>query len=94
LIEEFEAGVRRALSEASHPSIVDASGTPVSHTLTRRVPGATLHSSPVQSGWPPADQPPPDPEQARRLVEEFEAGVTRALREVGSDHRHEQEEPQ
>jgi HAMP domain-containing protein len=95
LIEEFEAGVRRALNEAADRSTVDQPTGPAgSQALTRRVPGATLHSPPGQSGRPPAAQPPPDPEQARRLVEEFESGVARALREVGSDHRYEQEEPQ
>lgn len=103
LIEDFEAGVRRALNEASGNATVD--GTPVTPAvdhpmspaaapLVRRVPGATLRPPPARSGnRPPVDNRPPDPQQARDLVEQFEAGVLRALREVGPDHRHEQEEP-
>jgi signal transduction histidine kinase len=89
LVEEFEAGVRRAMSELPTGSLVDAA-PPI---LTRRVPGATLPSTEAPSSQPSADNRPPDPEQARRLVEQFEAGVLRALREVGPDHRHEEEEP-
>jgi signal transduction histidine kinase len=102
LIEDFEAGVRRALNETSGNAIVDGTVvtpavdwpvSPAKAPLTRRVPGATLHSSLARSdSRPPVDHPPPDPEQARDLVEQFEAGVLRALREVGPDHRHEEEE--
>jgi signal transduction histidine kinase len=103
LIEDFEAGVRRALNEASGSATVDGTPaipavvkpvSPATAPLVRRVPGATLRQPPARSSSrPPADNRPPDPQQARDLVEQFEAGVLRALREVGPDHRHEQEEP-
>ncbi|MBX6356230.1 MAG: nitrate- and nitrite sensing domain-containing protein [Micromonosporaceae bacterium] len=93
LVEEFEAGVRRALGEMVNGSRVDVPVSPAGKSpLTRRVPGATLWPAGERSGPPPVDHQPLDPEQARRLVEQFESGVNRALREVGSDHRPEQEE--
>ncbi len=103
LIEDFEAGVRRALNESSGTptvdgtpahSAVDEPVSPATAPLVRRVPGATLRPPPARSdSRAPVDNRPPDPQQARDLVEQFEAGVLRALREVGPDHRHEQEEP-
>jgi Nitrate and nitrite sensing/Histidine kinase-, DNA gyrase B-, and HSP90-like ATPase/HAMP domain len=94
LVEEFEAGVRRALGETPDKSSVDAPVSPAhAPALTRRVPGATLQPAEVPSGQPRADYRPPDPEQVRSLVEQYESGVTRALGEVGSDHRHEEDEP-
>jgi hypothetical protein len=58
------------------------------------VPGATLSSPPPRAGSrPPVDNRSADPQQARDLVEQFEAGVLRAMRESGQDHRREEEEP-
>ena len=94
LMEEFEDGVRRALREVPNESTVEVPPSPNRpFDLTRRVPGATLRSPAVAPAPPPADYRPPDPEQVRNLVEEFESGVARALREVGADHQHEEEEP-
>jgi hypothetical protein len=95
LMEEFEDGVRRALREVPpNESTMDISASPNGpFGLTRRVPGATLRSPAHAPTPPPADYRPPDPEQVRNLVEEFESGVARALREVGADHQHEEEEP-
>jgi hypothetical protein len=58
--------------------------------LIRRRPGATLADQP-QFPRPtgPASQP-PDPDEARALVEQFEAGVVRALGEVRSNHQREE----
>jgi hypothetical protein len=61
--------------------------------LTRRVPGAQLPDTggrPGAATGPEAaaePEPPPalDPEAARALVDEFEAGVARALRSVSGD---------
>jgi hypothetical protein len=57
--------------------------------LTRRVPGAQLPDTGAAAG-PEAvadSEPPPDldPDAARALVDEFEAGVARALRSVSGD---------
>jgi signal transduction histidine kinase len=103
VIEDFEAGVRRALNVASGNTMVDGTAafptadkpvSPAKAPLTRRVPGATLPPLTQSGGWPLVDnRPPPDPQQARDLVEQFEAGVLRALRDAGPDHRHEEEEP-
>jgi signal transduction histidine kinase len=103
LIEDFEAGVRRALNEASGNTVTDGTAaapavdkpvSPASAPLARRVPGATLPSPLARSGGgPAADNRPADPQQARDLVEQFEAGVLRAMRESGPDYRHEEEQP-
>jgi signal transduction histidine kinase len=92
LVEQFEAGVRRALSEAAD-TVPAVPAAPAATPLTRRVPGATLDSPLSEHGdRPPPQHRPPDPEQVRDLVEQFEAGVSRALREVAPDHRQEKEE--
>jgi hypothetical protein len=53
------------------------------------VPGANLAVAPPQA--PVTSQHPGDPAEVRNLITEFEAGVARALREVGPDHhRHEE----
>jgi signal transduction histidine kinase len=94
LVDDFEAGVRRAQRQAVDmpaPQLV-ASGRPGgggSAPLTRRVPGATLAAAqgtvPLGNAIP--YQPPPDPDEARVLVEQFEAGVLRALHDARSDHQ-------
>jgi hypothetical protein len=52
--------------------------------LARRVPGANLPAfgRPNGSSVRASVAPPPDPAAARELVELFESGVERALREV------------
>jgi hypothetical protein len=63
--------------------------SPARPPLTRRKPGETLEalqgSNPVRLA---DQQAPPDPEEARYLVEQFEAGVTRALRDAGTSYEH------
>ncbi|MFF3864398.1 nitrate- and nitrite sensing domain-containing protein [Micromonospora sp. NPDC001898] len=86
LVEEFEAGVRRAGLRAptGDPAPVDA--PPASPRLSRRVPGANLTVSPPRP-LPVSD--PGDPAEVRDLINQFEAGVARALREVCPARRHE-----
>ena len=94
LVDGFEAGVRRAqlqAVDAPAPQLV-ASGRPGgggAAPLSRRVPGATLDSvgGTVPLGNAISQQPPPDPDAARVLVEQFEAGVLRALHDARSDHQ-------
>ncbi|RZU71951.1 signal transduction histidine kinase [Micromonospora kangleipakensis] len=84
LVEDFQAGVRRAERTAA-----PVEPTPDRPRLSRRVPGANLAVAPPQA--PVTSQHPGDPAEVRNLITEFEAGVARALREVGPDHhRHEE----
>jgi signal transduction histidine kinase len=90
LVDDFEAGVRRAQRQAVElpAPVLTAPGRPASAApLTRRVPGATLGSSDatIPLGTTLTQQPPPSPDEARNLVEQFEAGVLRALRDVRTD---------
>ncbi|MDG4815737.1 nitrate- and nitrite sensing domain-containing protein [Micromonospora sp. WMMD956] len=55
--------------------------------LTRRVPGANLAVPPPRPA-PPSD--PGDPAEVRDLINQFEAGVARALREARPDRRYEE----
>ncbi|MEU8069562.1 nitrate- and nitrite sensing domain-containing protein [Micromonospora sp. NPDC049151] len=85
LVEEFEDGVRRAQG--------DVGGTPPvaeRPRLSRRVPGANLSVAPTQS-VPPTSSDPGDPVEVRNRISEFEAGVARALREVSTDRRYEED---
>ena len=94
LVEEFEAGVRRAESTVSDQPVVHSEVAPVIQPpaagprapLSRRVPGATLPANlPAQP--PPQvlpDQWSPDPEAARDSLEQFESGVARALQQEGT----------
>ncbi|MFJ1538454.1 nitrate- and nitrite sensing domain-containing protein [Micromonospora chalcea] len=86
LVEAFQDGVRRA--EGHGAPVPPAAERP---RLSRRVPGANLAATPAQS-TPPASSDPGDPVEVRNLVNEFEAGVARALREVSPD-RHYEEDP-
>ena len=93
LVDEFEAGVRRAQRQAVDmpaPQLV-AAGRPAMNTspLTRRVPGATLAvvQGTVPLGNAIPDQTPPDPDEVRGLVEQFEAGVLRALHDARAEHQ-------
>ncbi|WP_446217186.1 nitrate- and nitrite sensing domain-containing protein [Micromonospora sp. IBHARD004] len=83
LVEDFQAGVRRAERTAA-----PVGPSPDRPRLSRRVPGANLAVAPPQA--PVTSQHPGDPAEVRNLITEFEAGVARALREVGPDHRHEE----
>ncbi|WP_262282814.1 nitrate- and nitrite sensing domain-containing protein [Micromonospora sp. MA102] len=85
LVEAFQDGVRRAEDDAA-PAVP----TPDRPRLSRRVPGANLAGSPAQT-TPPASPPPGDPAEVRDLITDFEAGVARALREVGPDRRYEED---
>ena len=60
--------------------------------LRRRQPGATLEATP-QTAEPSATELPLDPDEARDLVQEFEAGVARAMRKIGAGLRDEEESP-
>jgi hypothetical protein len=55
--------------------------------LTRRIPGANLTVSPPRQA--PSENP-GDPGEVRDLINAFETGVARALREVRTDHRTEE----
>ncbi|HYN97296.1 MAG TPA: hypothetical protein VES42_25940, partial [Pilimelia sp.] len=67
---------------------VYAPARPAAAPLSRRQPGATLEARPEWSRPAPASGSggAPDPDEARDLVEQFEAGVSRALGEVSSSH--------
>ncbi|GAA3737895.1 nitrate- and nitrite sensing domain-containing protein [Plantactinospora mayteni] len=106
LIEEFEAGVRRAqreqqstpsgsASRANGTSAATPAATGAPPRLNRRVPGANL-SVPLPTtplGQTPAIAGPGDPEEVRELMMQFESGVARALSEVRTEHRHEEGTP-
>ncbi|MGB2571105.1 nitrate- and nitrite sensing domain-containing protein [Micromonospora citrea] len=88
LVEQVESGVRRA--EQSRPGPTGGLGATMGRPrLSRRVPGANLAVTPPQAA--PVIAEPQDPTEVRDRVTEFEAGVARALREVSTDHRHDQE---
>ncbi|MEV4627780.1 nitrate- and nitrite sensing domain-containing protein [Micromonospora sp. NPDC049523] len=109
LIEEFEAGVRRA--QRQQPGTASPLGEPEGATrglapevasvaagpvqLTRRVPGRNLEPTGPAPRWDRhrSGSRPDDPDEVRNLVTQFEAGVARALSEVRTDHRHEEETP-
>jgi signal transduction histidine kinase len=93
MVDDFEAGVRRAQRqayEAPAPQLV-SHGVPGTNgaPLTRRVPGATLSAAQgsVPLGNTPRQQPPTDPDEARALVDQFEAGVLRALHDARADYQ-------
>lgn len=100
LVEEFEAGVRRAQREnplapfIGSPRDGDSQDREAAGRLpTRRVPGATL-TDPARSVPLHRAQPEPlTPDEVRHLVTQFESGVARALGEVRSDHLDEQGSP-
>ncbi|WBC23268.1 MULTISPECIES: nitrate- and nitrite sensing domain-containing protein [unclassified Solwaraspora] len=84
LLEEFEAGVRRAQREVAQDPTVARSDR-----LTQRVPGASLPDPPPASASPGKGQPwPPDPQQAKESLDEFETGVQRALTEITTTFQH------
>ncbi|NBE81075.1 sensor histidine kinase [Micromonospora rubida] len=87
LVEEFEAGVRRAGLRGPTGDPAEADTPPTPHQLSRRVPGANLTVSPPRP-LPVTD--PGDPAEVRDLINQFEAGVARALREVRPARRYEE----
>ncbi|MBO4162195.1 sensor histidine kinase [Micromonospora antibiotica] len=84
LVEQFQSGVQRA--EQARPAAAPPA-EPATPRLTRRVPGANLAISPPRQ---PPSQHPGDPGEVRDLINAFETGVARALREVRPDHRTEE----
>ncbi|WP_431942701.1 nitrate- and nitrite sensing domain-containing protein [Micromonospora marina] len=85
LVEAFQDGVRRAEGDVDQaPPVAERP------RLSRRVPGANLSVSPAQSA-PPTSSDPGDPVEVRNRISEFEAGVARALREVSTDRRYEED---
>ncbi|MFG2063302.1 ATP-binding protein [Micromonospora sp. NPDC048871] len=84
LVEQFESGVRRAEQQRGkvlpEPIAPAPSGAPTH--LTRRVPGANLVTTPAR---PPITDHPGDPAEVRDLLNAFETGVARALRDVRPD---------
>ncbi|MFI2710221.1 nitrate- and nitrite sensing domain-containing protein [Micromonospora sp. NPDC018662] len=85
LVEAFQDGVRRAEDDAT-----PAEPAPERPRLSRRVPGANLAVSAVPPA-PPASSDPGDPVEVRNLITDYEAGVARALREVSTDRRYEED---
>ncbi|WP_328342447.1 sensor histidine kinase [Micromonospora sp. NBC_00421] len=84
LVEQFQSGVHRAEQArpaATHPA------EPATPRLTRRIPGANLTVAPPRQ---PPSQHPGDPGEVRDLINAFETGVARALREVRPDRRSEE----
>ncbi|WP_432901016.1 nitrate- and nitrite sensing domain-containing protein [Micromonospora matsumotoense] len=84
LVEQFQSGVQRA--EQARPATAPPVD-PATPRLTRRIPGANLTVSPPRQ---PPSQHPGDPGEVRDLINAFETGVARALREVRPDHRTEE----
>ncbi|GAA3456097.1 sensor histidine kinase [Dactylosporangium matsuzakiense] len=94
LVEQFEAGVRRAdehtavlpglaaVPEAAPPPPPPPPAGDGPRPLRRRTPGAALSGMDRPARTPAPDAVAPDPETARSLVEQFETGVARALRDA------------
>ncbi|MFY1588212.1 nitrate- and nitrite sensing domain-containing protein [Micromonospora sp. WMMD734] len=104
LVEQFQSGVHRAEQAgptaapvaarpaatqpaATRPPAAQPSAEPAVPRLTRRIPGANLVVSPPRQA---PSQNPGDPGEVRDLINAFETGVARALREVRTDHRTEE----
>ncbi|MFJ8688511.1 nitrate- and nitrite sensing domain-containing protein [Micromonospora wenchangensis] len=85
LVEQFQSGVHRA--EQAGPAAAPPPATPAVPRLTRRIPGANLTVAPPRQA--PSENP-GDPGEVRDLINAFETGVARALREVRTDHRTEE----
>ncbi|MEW2475659.1 ATP-binding protein [Micromonospora gifhornensis] len=92
LVEQFESGVRRAEQQRGHahpePVAPAPSGAPAH--LTRRVPGANLVTTPNRQQL--TDHP-GDPAEVRDLINAFENGVARALRDVRPDRSNDEGTP-
>ncbi|MFV2020431.1 nitrate- and nitrite sensing domain-containing protein [Micromonospora sp. LOL_023] len=77
MLEEFEAGVRRAQQQvAQEPTAAESS------QLIQRVPGASLPETPPAAPVRSRRTGPPDPQAAKDSLDEFETGVQRALTEI------------
>ncbi|MEV4536975.1 nitrate- and nitrite sensing domain-containing protein [Asanoa sp. NPDC049518] len=63
---------------------------PSGRPLSRRQPGATLDDQAGPTERPASDQP-PDPAAARDLVQQFESGVARAMRQISAGNGDEEE---
>ncbi|QOC90053.1 sensor histidine kinase [Micromonospora craniellae] len=92
LVEQFESGVRRAEQSRAaalpQPVAPAPSGAPTQ--LSRRVPGANLIATPPRQT---VAQNPGDPAEVRDLINAFESGVARALRDVRPDRSDEEGTP-
>ncbi|MEV6705480.1 histidine kinase, partial [Micromonospora wenchangensis] len=89
LVEQFQSGVHRAeqAGPTAPPAAARPPAAPAVPRLTRRIPGANLTVSPPRQA--PSENP-GDPGEVRDLINAFETGVARALREVRTDHRTEE----
>ncbi|WP_326555262.1 ATP-binding protein [Micromonospora sp. NBC_01813] len=86
LLEEFEAGVRRAQQQvAQEPMGAGAA------QLIQRVPGASLPETPPTAPAGARRPWPPDPQAAKDSLDEFETGVQQALTEMTA-HPQQQDE--
>jgi hypothetical protein len=101
LVEDFESGVERAQRHAARgaqsvplepaANVLNGNGNGRGEPLTRRQPGVTLQALQGNNrlgSSPTISEPAADPQQVRDLVEQFEAGVTRALRDARTDQQH------
>ncbi|WFE27019.1 nitrate- and nitrite sensing domain-containing protein [Solwaraspora sp. WMMD791] len=87
LLEEFEAGVRRAQEQVARAPVARDPQVAGSARLTQRVPGASLPDQPTVA--PVARAPwPPDPQAAKDSLDAFEDGVQRALTEITGHSQH------
>jgi signal transduction histidine kinase len=79
------ANGKTATDSTSRGTATAAPGRP----LSRRQPGATLDDQAVSTERQTSDQP-LDPEAARDLVQQFESGVARAIRQISAGLRDEE----
>ncbi|MGC4744313.1 nitrate- and nitrite sensing domain-containing protein [Micromonospora sp. DT201] len=67
-----------------------AAGTP---QLTRRIPGASLRDPDPVSSYHSGARAPENPDEVRRQINQFEAGIQRALSEVSPSYHREESSP-
>jgi len=79
------ANGKTATDATSRSTATASSGRP----LSRRQPGATLDDEAISTERQTSDQP-LDPEAARDLVQQFESGVARAMRQISAGLRDEE----
>lgn len=77
LLEEFEAGVRRAQQQVAQEPVGAGAAQ-----LIQRVPGASLPETPPAAPAGTRRPWPPDPQAAKDSLDEFETGVQQALTEM------------
>ncbi|WJK40321.1 nitrate- and nitrite sensing domain-containing protein [Solwaraspora sp. WMMA2056] len=87
LLEEFEAGVRRAQQQVARDPAAQDPQVAGSARLTQRVPGASLPDRPTAAPTASASWP-PDPQAAKDSLDAFESGVQRALTEITGHPQH------